>query len=145
MKCDPEIVALLAASAAGVLEPQQERRLREHVRNCPECARALREFAEIASALPGLPVPDPPVDLTKQTQWLLAAEFAARADQRQAAVLAGVVGICGWAGAASGVYLWWLWSGNGTWAWLLWWLLPPMIIAPAAAALQRSRTGRRTA
>ncbi len=145
MKCDPEIVALLATSAAGALEPEDERRLREHVRNCPACAGALREFAAIVADLPGLPVPQARPDLTKQTQMLLAAELAARADQRQAAVLAGVAGLCGGAAALSAVYLWSLWSGAGTWAWLLWWILPPTVIAPAAAALQRSRQGRRTA
>jgi predicted anti-sigma-YlaC factor YlaD len=83
---DHELVRpLLALGAAGLLDADGERRLREHTAACAECRAELETFAEIAGALGSLPAPPPPPDLLWRTQALLAAE----ADRREGVRLAG--------------------------------------------------------
>jgi hypothetical protein len=63
MTCD-EFVDLAAAVALDALEPDQYRRVEEHAEACPDCARHLSDFREVAAAL-GSAVPriDPPATL----------------------------------------------------------------------------------
>jgi anti-sigma factor RsiW len=142
MNCDLEMMALLAGSAAGTLEAEEERRVREHVQGCAACAAHLGELAELAASFAALPFPAPPPDLAERTRWLLEAEQARRADRRQAAVLAALAGVSGWVLTLSGLYLWRLFSSGVEWVWLAWYALPPMVAVPAAAAIRRSRLQR---
>jgi predicted anti-sigma-YlaC factor YlaD len=80
---------LLALSAAGLLDPAEERLVRQHARQCAACAAGLDEFAALSAALSALPVPQPPADLVRRTNALLAAE----ADRREGSIFAGAAAI----------------------------------------------------
>ena len=56
---------LLALSAAGLLDPGEERLVREHARQCAACAAELEEFAALSAGLSALPAPQPPADLVQ--------------------------------------------------------------------------------
>jgi hypothetical protein len=75
---------LLALSAAGLLDPGEERLVREHARQCAVCAAELGDYATLSDSLSALPSPHPPADLVRRTSVLMAAE----ADRRQGAFLA---------------------------------------------------------
>jgi hypothetical protein len=76
---------LLALSAAGLLDPGEERLVREHARQCARCAAKLDDYATLAAGLSALPCPLPLADLLRRTNALVAAEV----DRRQGAALAG--------------------------------------------------------
>lgn len=76
---------LLALGAAGLLDPGEERLVREHVRDCAACAAELESFAALTAGLAALPAPQPPAYLLGRTSALLAAQT----DRRQGALLAG--------------------------------------------------------
>ena len=80
---------LLALSAAGLLEPGEERLVQEHVRQCAGCAAKLDDYATLSAGLSALPCPLPLPDLLRRTNMLVAAEL----DRRQGAVLAGTAAI----------------------------------------------------
>ena len=80
---------LLALSAAGLLEPGEERLVRDHARQCAACAAELGDYAALSACLAALPSPHPPVDLVRRTSLLLAAE----SDRRQGALLAGTAAV----------------------------------------------------
>jgi predicted anti-sigma-YlaC factor YlaD len=77
----------LALSAAGLLDPGEERLVREHARQCPGCAAELDQYAALATGLSALPAPQPPDYLLARTTALLAAE----ADRRQGELFAAAV------------------------------------------------------
>jgi anti-sigma factor RsiW len=77
--------ALLALSAAGLLDPDEERLVREHACQCVECAAELEAYASLSAGLSSMPAPQPPAYLVSRTTALVAAE----ADRRQGAVFAG--------------------------------------------------------
>ncbi len=76
---------LLALSAAGLLEPDEERLVREHALGCVACAAELEAYGSLSAGLSGMPAPQPPAYLVSRTTALVAAE----ADRRQGAVFAG--------------------------------------------------------
>jgi predicted anti-sigma-YlaC factor YlaD len=80
---------LLALSASGLLEPGEERLVREHARQCAACAADLDAYAALSASLAALPVSPPPADLLVRTCALLAAE----ADRRQGAAFAGATAV----------------------------------------------------
>jgi anti-sigma factor RsiW len=80
---------LLALSAAGLLDPSEERQVREHARQCGNCAAELESYAALSAGLSALPAPHPPADLVRRTSVLLAAE----SDRRQGAFLTGAAAI----------------------------------------------------
>ena len=61
---------LLALSAAGLLDPGEERLVREHVRQCAACAAELDDYAALSAGLSALPAPQPPADLVSRTTAL---------------------------------------------------------------------------
>jgi len=74
----------LALSAAGLLEPGEERRVHEHAAGCAECASELEEYAELSAGMRALPTPQPPDHLVTRTAALLLVE----ADRRQGSYFA---------------------------------------------------------
>jgi|KBSMisStaDraftv2_1062788.scaffolds.fasta_scaffold1217864_2 predicted anti-sigma-YlaC factor YlaD len=76
---------LLALSAAGLLDPDEERVVKEHVSQCGACAADLEAYGWLSAGLSNMPAPQPPVYLVSRTAALVAAE----ADRRQGAVFAG--------------------------------------------------------
>jgi anti-sigma factor RsiW len=84
-----QVRQLLALSAAGLLDADEERLVSEHARQCTACAAELDEFAALSAGLSALPVPQPPADLVQRTSALMAAE----ADRRQGAIFAGAAAV----------------------------------------------------
>jgi predicted anti-sigma-YlaC factor YlaD len=85
-----EFRELLALSAAGLLDAAEERQVREHARECSECAAELEALGDLAAALAVLPAPAPPSDLLPRTQ----ARVAADRDRREAQRLAIAAALC---------------------------------------------------
>jgi predicted anti-sigma-YlaC factor YlaD len=133
------IRALLALSAAGVLEPANERAVREHVRECAECAGTLEQLAILAEDLGALPVPQVPADLAVRTQALMAAELATQADRREGALLATLAGAFGWGMALGTAYLFHLAAGGSLFLWMGGHAAVALLAAPTAAALYRQQ------
>jgi anti-sigma factor RsiW len=138
----------LALSAAGLLDPAGERRVREHVRECPECAAELDAFAALSAGLSALPAPPPSPDLLAHTQAMITAELAAQADRRRGAILATAGGLFGWILLLAGWQTYRILTGNsGLLVWLVFSTIPSLLGAGAAAALlagpAMTVTGRR--
>jgi hypothetical protein len=140
---------LLALSAAGLLEADQERAVRQHVRECAVCAAALAELGELGAAIGGLPAPEPSDALVARTQACLAAEVAAATGQRRNALLAVGLALFAWATAWA---TWAIWrvlteaaaavlaiDPSGVFAWLVLTGLTALMAAPTAAALAAVR------
>jgi hypothetical protein len=139
----------LALSAAGLLDPQEERRLREHVRECAACASELDEFGTLAAGLGALPASSPSPELLARTAAIAAAELAAEADRRLGAGLALASGL---AVLASTLFTWSVYvilTGGaaallrpnmaGLLAWLAIFAIGTCTAAPAAVALTAAR------
>jgi len=144
---------LLALSAAGLLDADEERAVREHVRECPACAARLESLGNLAGALSALPAPAPPADLALRTQGRLAAELDSVAERRRGGVLALAGAALAW---ISWFALWELYrilTGGidsllrlqwpNVWVWLAISMFMVSLAAPAAAALARARRRER--
>ena len=81
--------ALLALSVAGLLDPGEERLVKEHAQQCADCAAELESYAALTAEFSTLPAPQPPSGLVNRTAALLAAD----ADRRQGARLAAAAAI----------------------------------------------------
>ena len=131
---------LLALSAAGLLEAADERRVREHVHECAECAAALDELAAVSADLSRLPAPMAPPDLLARTQARVAAELAAQAGLRHGALLAVGAGLFAWMATLAPWGLYQFLTGSAGWlAWLLLATVPAYTAAGAVAVLFASR------
>ena len=116
MTC-PEASGDLGAYVLGALEPEERRRVDEHLRRCPVCAAELAEF----SALPGLLDRVDPADLGPRgvtpspdlfARMSAAAAPPPRARARTWAFVAAVV--LAVLGAGAGVTVWIAGSGEET-------------------------------
>jgi anti-sigma factor RsiW len=131
---------LLALSAAGLLDAADERRVREHVRECEECATALDELAAVSAGLCRLPAPMAPADLLARTEARVAAEMAAQAGLRHGAILAVGAGLFAWMAALATWGLYGLVTGSAGWlAWLALTTVPAYMAAGAVAVMFASR------
>ena len=131
---------LLALSAAGLLDAADERRVREHVRECEECATALDELAAVSAGLCRLPAPMAPPDLLARTEARVAAEMAAQAGLRHGAILAVGAGLFAWMAALATWGLYGLVTGSAGWlAWLALTTVPAYMAAGAVAVMFASR------
>lgn len=133
---------LLALSAAGLLEPGEERLVQEHVRQCAGCAAKLDDYATLSAGLSALPCPLPLPDLLRRTNMLVAAEL----DRRQGAVLAGTAAIFAFALILSiGQVLRMLVGDTAAMVWLVWAAISSVMGAASALMLApRRRLERRT-
>jgi len=96
--------ALLALGAAGALDPQEERRVREHVAVCESCARELQSWQTLTGELAALPVPQAPPPMVARTRARVEAALRAEASRRwdeavlfYLALLAWTVTLSSWA------------------------------------------------
>ena len=131
-----QVRQLLALSAAGLLDADEERLVSEHARQCTACAAELDEFAALSAGLSALPVPQPPADLVQRTSALMAAE----ADRRQGAIFAGGAAIFACAfvlivGQAVRIMV----SDSAALTWLLWSSLSSVLGAASALMLASRR------
>jgi len=131
---------LLALSAAGLLDAADERRVREHVRECAECATALDELAAVSADLCRLPTPMAPADLVARTEARMAAELAAQTSQRHGAILAVGAGLFAWMAALATWGLYRFFAGSAGWlAWIVLTTVPAYMTAGAVAVMFASR------
>jgi anti-sigma factor RsiW len=91
-----EIRGLLALAAAGDLQPDEQRRVNEHLCECPVCAHELDALRTLATGLRILPPPPTSLGLAARTRARVAAELAARAERRRHHLLIGLLGAFGW-------------------------------------------------
>ena len=63
---------LLTLAAAGLLDPDEQRRVEKHLHQCEACRAEFREWTRITVALRELPTPQAPPRLVRQTQRILA-------------------------------------------------------------------------
>ena len=134
MKTHDEIEGMLPLSAAGLLDPAEEREIREHLRDCAGCTKRLEELGVISAGLRSLPAPIPPPYLTARTT-LAMSEYA---DRRESLQLAAVSSLLAWLLALATWYgLRVLTGGTGMFWLLLWSFTPALTAAPVIAGLLR--------
>ncbi|HXB70048.1 MAG TPA: zf-HC2 domain-containing protein [Candidatus Acidoferrales bacterium] len=134
---------LLALSAAGLLDADGERQVRQHIRECPACAAGLAGLAAVAAGLTSLPSPAPSAALLARTQARVAAQLAARRD-RISGVALGVAGCgCGWVVSLA---TWGAWDWLGGNPAILIWLEFSAVLAglTAAVVVRRRRRAERS-
>jgi predicted anti-sigma-YlaC factor YlaD len=140
MNTHETIRQLLALSAAGLLDAADERRVRQHVHECSECATALDELAALSADLCRLPAPMAPPDLLARTEARVAAELAAQAGLRHSALLAVAAGLFAWMAALTTWGLYRFLTGSAGWlAWLVLTTVPAYMAAGAVAVMFASR------
>jgi anti-sigma factor RsiW len=128
---------LLALSASGLLDPEGERRVREHIRECPECAARLASLSALAARLSAMPSPKPPAELIARTQARVAAELARRHDRVSGVVLALGGCVCGWLVSLA---TWGVWDAlDGNPAILIWLEFSAVLAGLTAAVVVRRR------
>ena len=131
---------LLALSAAGLLDAADDRRVREHVHECAECATALDELAAVSADLCRLPAPIAPPDLLARTEARVAAELTAQTGLRHGALLAVAAGLFAWMAALATWGLYRFLTGSAGWlAWLVLTTVPAYMAAGAVAVMFASR------
>jgi hypothetical protein len=91
------IRAMLALAAAGVLLPDEQRRVEQHALGCELCRRDLETWAVYTQGLRKLPQPSAPEGLMQRTQARIAQERAQAADRRRSELFLGALAVFGWA------------------------------------------------
>ena len=130
---------LLALSAAGLLDADGERQVREHIQDCPACAAQLNGLAALAAGLSRIPAPKPSPELLARTQARVSAELAGRRDRTSGVVLALAGCICGWVVSLG---TWGLWDAIGGNPAILIWLEFSTVLAGLTAAVVVRRKRR---
>jgi len=130
---------LLALSAAGLLDADGERQVREHVRECAECTAHLRGLAALAAGLSAMPMPAPSLELLARTQARLAVQLAARRDRISGTILALAGCGCGWVVSLA---TWGAWDALGGNPAILIWLEFSAVLAGLTAAVVVRRRRR---
>ena len=128
---------LFALSAAGLLDAEGERRLREHTAGCDACRAELEAFAQLAEGLRFMPFAPAPANLLARTQ----ARVAADADRREGARLATLAALFGAILLLSLSYV----LRAGVLVWVAWSLIPSVLGGAAALMLASRRRLERSA
>jgi hypothetical protein len=136
-----EVRALLAMSAAGSLDAAGERAVRDHARDCAECAAALRTFSELAAVLSTRPAPALPLGLLLVTQARMTAELAISAERRRSVWIAVAAALFAWMinMATYALIRWWRPELSPVLAWLALSVATACVAAPAAAIVAQKR------
>jgi hypothetical protein len=140
-----EVRALLAMSAAGSLDAAGERTVREHARDCAECAAALQTFSELAGILANRPSPVPPPALLLVTQARVAAALEIAAERRRSVWIAAAAAALAWVInlATYALIHWWRPEVSPALAWLALSAVTASVAAPAAAIVAQKRRMQR--
>jgi hypothetical protein len=88
--------AMLALAAAGLLGPDEVRRIEEHARTCELCRRDLETWSVYAQGLRKLPQPSAPAGLMERSRARILQEHAVAAGRRRHAWLLGALVAFGW-------------------------------------------------
>ena len=87
---------LLSLAAAGVLAPEEQRRVEQHAGVCDACQRQLEMWQRYSRELVRLPAPVAPKHLAEQTRARILRERAATADRRWDDIVLAVLVLFGW-------------------------------------------------
>ena len=87
---------LLALAAAGALDGEPQRRLDEHVRDCPLCRRELEIWSAYSQGLRRLPQPPAPGQLMERTRARVLQERATAAERRWNDLMLGALALFAW-------------------------------------------------
>jgi anti-sigma factor RsiW len=91
--------AMLQLAAAGLLGPDELRRVEQHARTCELCRTDLETWSAYAQGLRKLPQPSAPAGLMERTRARIIQEHAAAAGRRRHAWLLGALVAFGWTGS----------------------------------------------
>ncbi|HLW55107.1 MAG TPA: zf-HC2 domain-containing protein [Candidatus Angelobacter sp.] len=78
-----EIRDLLTLAAAGALDAEEQKKVRDHLRLCADCSADFAAWSRLAGALEEIPTPQAPVGLVERTRRRLEAQAAIAAERRQ--------------------------------------------------------------
>jgi anti-sigma factor RsiW len=87
---------LLSLAAAGVLEPDEQRRVQQHVDVCDACRRELEVWQGYGRELVRLPAPVAPKYLAERTSARILEQRAAAAQRRWDDIVLAVLVLLGW-------------------------------------------------
>jgi anti-sigma factor RsiW len=87
---------LLGLAAAGALDPPEQRRVEEHLRQCEECRAELNSWNRLAGALKDLPTPQAPHKLILQTRRLLEIHAAGGREHRESRLVLAFLATFSW-------------------------------------------------
>jgi anti-sigma factor RsiW len=87
---------LLSLAAAGVLEPDEQRRVQHHVAVCDACRREIEVWQSYSRELVRLPAPVAPKHLAERTCARILEQRAAAAQRRWDDIVLGVLVLLGW-------------------------------------------------
>jgi anti-sigma factor RsiW len=87
---------LLSLAAAGVLDPDEQRRVEQHATVCDACRRELELWQGYSRELVRLPAPVAPKYLADRTRALLLEKRAAATERRWDDIVLAVLVLLGW-------------------------------------------------
>ena len=87
---------LLALAAAGVLGPEELRRIEQHASTCEACRRELETWAGYTQGLRKLPQPSAPQGLLERTRARILQEHAAAAEKTRHELRVAALAVFGW-------------------------------------------------
>ena len=88
--------AMLARAAAGLLQPEEVRRVEHHVQGCEPCRRDLETWDRYAQGLRKLPQPSAPEGLAQRTHARILRERAEATERLRQEQFLGALMIFGW-------------------------------------------------
>jgi len=88
--------ALLSLAAAGVLAPDEQRRVEQHTAVCDACRRQLEMWQGYSRELVRLPAPAAPKHLAERTRARILQQRATAADRRWDDIVLAVLVLFGW-------------------------------------------------
>ena len=88
--------AMLALASAGLLGPDELRRVEQHARTCELCRSDLETWSLYAQGLRKLPQPSAPAGLMERTRARIIQQHAVAAGRRRQAWLLGALAAFGW-------------------------------------------------
>jgi hypothetical protein len=92
MNSHDELRALLPLAASGALSPEDQRRVDDHARECPDCAQQVDCWSLYAQGLRQLRPPAIPSQLMERTRTRIVQERAAASGRRtESLILSGLV------------------------------------------------------
>jgi len=83
MDAHQEIRDLLTLAAAGALDAGGQRRLEDHLRQCPDCRAEFETWQRLTGAIKDMPTPQAPMGLVERTRRRMERQAATRAAQRR--------------------------------------------------------------
>jgi anti-sigma factor RsiW len=87
---------LLALDVAGVLDPDEQARVRTHLEACATCAAEAQRWGRLAGELRRLDLPTPAADLAERTLEVVQHRIAEREQQAWTRATLGVLIAFGW-------------------------------------------------